>query len=39
MLLDPETMVINISESTVQDLGESADAPAEGDVAPEVVED
>ncbi|MCC3272950.1 50S ribosomal protein L25/general stress protein Ctc [Arthrobacter zhangbolii] len=38
LLLDPETMVINISESTVQDLGESADAPAEGDVAPEVVE-
>ena len=38
LLLDPETMIINISESTVQDLGESADAPAEGDVAPEVVE-
>ncbi len=38
LLLDPETMIINVSESTVQDLGESADAPAEGDVAPEVVE-
>ncbi|WAP51182.1 50S ribosomal protein L25/general stress protein Ctc [Arthrobacter sp. ATA002] len=36
LLLDPDTMIINISESIVQDLGESA-AP-EGDVVPEAVE-
>lgn len=38
MLLDPETMVINISEAIVQDLGETAEEAPEGDVVPEAVE-